>query len=97
MAGYLIVRVNVTDWEQYRKYTDVTPGVIAKYGGRFIVRGGRTQCLEGPDESARIVVVEFPSFKKAVECYNSPEYSAAKAIRMGAASAQFLAVEGAEE
>lgn len=94
MAGYMIVRVNVTDWEKYRQYMDATPGILNKYGGRFIVRGGRTTTLEGPEEHSRVVVVEFPSYEEAVKFYHSPEYSAAKRLREGAARAQFLAVEG---
>ncbi|HUV13500.1 MAG TPA: DUF1330 domain-containing protein [Acidobacteriota bacterium] len=96
VAGYMIVRVEVTDWEQYQKYMEVTPGIVAQYGGRFIVRGGRTSALEGPEESTRVVVVEFPSFDRAVEFYNSPEYTEARRLRQGAANAQFLAVEGVE-
>jgi len=96
VAGYMIVRVEVTDWEQYQKYMEVTPEIVAQYGGRFIVRGGRTAALEGPEESTRVVVVEFPSFDQAVEFYNSPEYTEARMLREGAANAQFLAVEGVE-
>jgi uncharacterized protein (DUF1330 family) len=94
VAGYMIVRVEVTDWEQYQEYMAVTPDILAQYNGRFIVRGGQTATLEGPEESARVVVVEFPSFDEAVKFYNSPEYSAARKLREGAATAQFLAVEG---
>lgn len=94
MAGYMIVRVEVTDWEQYQKYMAVTPDILAQYSGQFIVRGGQTATLEGPEESTRVVVVKFPSFDQAVKFYNSPEYSAARKLREGAATAHFLAVEG---
>jgi uncharacterized protein (DUF1330 family) len=94
MAAYMIARVNVTDWDKYNEYIKVTPGIIAKFGGRFIVRGGETVTLEGPEEKWRMVVVEFPDLEKAKEFYHSPEYTDAKKIREGAALAQFVAIDG---
>ena len=94
MAAYMIVRVNVTDWDKYNEYIKVTPGIIAKFGGRFIARGGETVTLEGPEEKWRMVVVEFPDLEKAKEFYYSPEYTDAKKIREGAALAQFVAIDG---
>ncbi len=94
MAGYLIARVTVTDPEKYRDYTAVSPGLIAKYGGRFIVRGGETVTLEGPEATERIVVVEFESLEQAKAMYRSDEYQAAIKLRAGAATAQFVAVAG---
>ncbi len=94
MAAYIIVRVHITDMEQYKEYTKLTPGVIARYGGRFVVRGGETVTLEGPEETARIVVLEFPSLDRAKAFYESEEYAAAARLRDGAATAQFVAVEG---
>ncbi len=95
MAAYIIVRMQVTDMEQYKEYAKVTPDVIAQYGGRFIVRGGETVTLEGPEEKDRVVVLEFPSLDQAKAFYGSEEYAAAAKLREGAASAQFIAVEGA--
>ncbi len=94
MAAYMIARVNVTDWDRYNEYIKVTPGIIAKFGGRFIARGGETVTLEGPEEKWRMVVVEFPDLEKAKEFYYSPEYTEAKKIREGAALAQFVAIDG---
>ena len=94
MAAYMIARINVTDMDRYNEYIKVTPGIIAKFDGRFIVRGGETVTLEGPEEKWRIVVVEFPDLEKAKEFYYSPEYTDAKKIREGAALAQFVAIEG---
>lgn len=94
MAGYLIARVNVTDPEQYRKYTQVTPELIASFGGRFIVRGNPPVTLEGPEETHRIVVIEFPSRERALEFYNSPEYAEARKLRLNASVGSFIAVEG---
>ena len=96
MAAYMIARVSVTDWDKYNEYIKVTPGIIAKFGGRFIVRGGETVTLEGPEEKWRMVVVEFPDLEKAKEFYSSPEYTAAKKIREGAALAQFVVISGVE-
>ncbi|MEJ2099238.1 MAG: DUF1330 domain-containing protein [Desulfobacterales bacterium] len=94
MAAYMIARVNVTDWDKYKQYMKVTPGIISKYGGKFIVRGGQIVTLEGPEEKWRIVIAEFPDLEKAKEFYYSPDYADAKKIREGAALAQFVAVEG---
>jgi uncharacterized protein (DUF1330 family) len=94
MAAYVIARVSVTDRDKYNQYTQVTPEIIAKYGGKFIVRGGQTVTLEGPPEKWRVVVLEFPDLEKAKEFYYSPEYAKARKIREGAALAQFVAVEG---
>ena len=96
MSAYMIARINVTDWDKYNQYIKVTPDIIAEYGGRFIVRGGDTVTLEGPEEKWRIVVIEFPDLDKAKEFYHSPEYANAKKIRAGAAEAQFVAISGVE-
>ncbi len=94
MPAYIIARVQVTDWERYRQYTKTTPAAIEKFGGRFIVRGGESITLEGPQETARLVVIEFPGLGQAKAFYHSEEYSRAKKLREGAATGQFLAVEG---
>jgi uncharacterized protein (DUF1330 family) len=95
MPAYIIARVDVTDWTRYREYTKATPEVIARYGGRFIVRGGQITTLEGEPEMRRLVVIEFPSLARAQEFWNSSEYTKVKELRAGAAVGQFLAVEGA--
>jgi uncharacterized protein (DUF1330 family) len=97
MAAYMIARIKVTDWDRYNEYIKVTPGIIAKYGGRFIVRGGKAVTLEGPEEKWRMVVIEFPDLQRAKDFYHSADYSGAKKIREGAAMAQFVAVEGLEQ
>ena len=94
MPAYVIARVNVTDPDQYEKYKALSPGAIAAYGGRFIVRGGETEVLEGEPEARRVVVVEFPSMEQARTFYDSPEYREARAARAGAAEGQFLLVDG---
>lgn len=94
MPAYIIARVQVADWERYREYTKLTPGAIERFGGRFIVRGGQTLTLEGPPETGRVVVIEFPSFEQAKAFYQSEEYGRAKKFREGAATGQFILVEG---
>ena len=90
----MLVTVEVTDPDQYRQYTDRSPAAIAKFGGRFLARGGRTVTLEGEAETRRVVVVEFPSLEQAEACYNSADYQDAKSYRDGAATARFIVVEG---
>ena len=92
--AYMLVQVDVTNPQQYGEYTKLSPGIIEKFGGRFLARGGRTATLEGSPAQGRVVVVEFPSFERAHEFYNSQEYQAAKKVRTGAATAQFVLVEG---
>lgn len=92
--AYILVQVDVSNPQQYGEYTKISPGIIEKFGGRFIARGGRTETLEGPPARGRVVIVEFPTFERAQQFYHSPEYEAAKKVRAGAAAAQFVLVEG---
>ena len=92
--AYVLVQVAVSNPQQYGEYMKLSPGIIEKFGGRFIVRGGRTETLEGTPATGRYVVVEFPSFERARQFYNSTEYQAARKVRSGAAEAQFILVEG---
>jgi uncharacterized protein (DUF1330 family) len=97
MPAYLIALVTVTDAEQYAKYTRLTPAAIAKFGGRFVVRGGLSETLEGPLRPGRVVVIEFPSFEQASQFYHSAEYQEARKLREGAAEASFILAEGWDE
>jgi uncharacterized protein (DUF1330 family) len=94
MSAYIIAFVNVTDRKRYSEYMKVTPGVIAKFGGRFIARGGRMMTLEGMEETRRVVLIEFPTFERAEAFYHSDEYGNTKKMRIGAATATFLLAEG---
>jgi len=94
MAAYMIARVKITDPERYRKYVEATPPTIAKFGGRFIARGGQTTTLEGAEEMRRVVILEFPSLERAQQWYTSEDYQTAKKLRVGAAEGDFLIVEG---
>ena len=81
MAAYWIARCRIDDPVEYKKYTDQVPGIIAKYGGKVLARGGRFQIMEGTDRYHRFVVIEFPTLEKAVACHRSPEYQQAAAYR----------------
>ncbi|MDQ3744967.1 MAG: DUF1330 domain-containing protein [Acidobacteriota bacterium] len=94
MAAYIVARVDVMDWEAYREYMRHTPRVIQKFGGRFIARGGEMVTLEGPEETLRVVLIEFPSLEQAKAFYKSPEYAQTKRLRERGGEAQFVAVEG---
>jgi len=94
MAAYIIGRVQVTDWPRYSEYMKLTPGIIAQYGGRFIARGGESMTLEGPEETDRVVILEFPTFDAAKQFFHSEEYRHARSAREGAAVAQFFAIDG---
>ncbi len=94
MVAYLLVRVNITNMEQYQEYMKLSPDIVSKYNGKFIVRGGEKITLEGPEETNRIVMVEFPSMQQARDFYESSEYQHAISVRAGAADAQFVVVDG---
>ncbi|MEQ9487397.1 MAG: DUF1330 domain-containing protein [Alphaproteobacteria bacterium] len=94
MTAYLIATVRVDDPETYKKYTAQTPALVTKYGGKFIVRGGEVEALEGPAFDRRIVVLEFPSKEVVRTFYNSPEYQEVAKIRHAAAESSFLLVDG---
>lgn len=95
MPAYIIVDAEITDPIKYEGYKLLTPAAIAKHGGRFLVRGGAHECLEGDWAPNRVVVLEFPSMDAAKRFYASPEYAEARAARAGAARFQAIVVEGA--
>ncbi len=91
--GYWIGRVDVTDPEGYARYVAANAAPFARYGARFVIRGGRFEAVEGTAR-ARNVVIEFPSYQAALDCYRSPEYAAAMALRFDAGIADILVIEG---
>jgi uncharacterized protein (DUF1330 family) len=95
MKGYWIARVTVTDPDQYKFYAEGAGSAFRQYDARILARGGKYKQLEG-EGRPRNVVVEFPTFEKAIACYNSPEYQEAKAKRAAAGIADIVIVEGAE-
>jgi len=94
MAAYVVALIKVTDEEAYGKYKELVPGSIAKYGGRYLARGGVHEVLEGDVEAGRVVVVEFESLEKAKEWFDSPEYGEAKPHRHRGSESRMVVVEG---
>ncbi len=93
LKGYWVARVDVHDPEVYKDYVAANAAAFAKYGARFLVRGGRSEAPEGTPRS-RNVVIEFKDYDTAVACYRSPEYVAAKKLREPASVADLLIIEG---
>ena len=94
MPAYVIAEVNVTNPAGYDAYRPLAGASIAQYGGKFLVRGGRTELVEGSPEPARVVVIEFADMDAAKRWYNSPEYQAALKIRLANSTGRVLLVEG---
>ena len=94
MAGYVIAIVDVTAVEGYQAYSRQVPATIAKYGGRYLVRGGTMEVREGDWPGRRTVILEFPSLARALEWYDSPEYKPLRPIRQANSRARIAFFEG---
>jgi uncharacterized protein (DUF1330 family) len=95
MPAYWVARSKINDPVEYKKYTDLVPAIIEKFGGKILARGGRFQIMEGPDKFHRFIVIEFPTFEQGVACFTSPEYDQAAAFRRrGAGEVETIMVEG---
>jgi uncharacterized protein (DUF1330 family) len=94
MPAYVIVDVTIHDFKEYEEYKKLTPGAIAAYDGKFIVRGGQTTTLEGDWNPGRIVVLEFPTVDRAKEWWSSEIYTKAKIIRQRTADTKMIIVDG---
>jgi uncharacterized protein (DUF1330 family) len=94
MPAYLISRITVTDPQKYEEYKKAAPEAIRRYGGRYLVRGGEVEVLDGSHDGRRLVVLEFPSIEDVRKFWNSPEYAEAKKLREGAATMDAWAVPG---
>ena len=95
MATYVIGEIEVTDQAAYEDYRKQVLAVVTKYGGRFIVRGGKVAALEGGWSPKRLVVLEFPSMEQAQKWYRSPEYAPLIKLRQKASKGRIIIVEGA--
>ncbi len=93
--GYWIARVDVTNPEAYKDYVAANAVAFAKFGGRFLVRGGKLEAVDG-ESRQRNVVIEFPSYEAALACWRSPEYQHAYKLRMKASIGDTVVVEGYE-
>ena len=92
--AFIIAQATVSNPEQNEGYKALAGAAVAKYGGKYVVRGGATQLLEGDWAPPRLVILEFESVEQAKRFYDSPEYQAARAQRQGAAQMNMLVVEG---
>ena len=91
--GYWIARVDVKSDEGYKPYAAANPAIFKKFGGRFIIRGGKSDAVEGTART-RNVVIEFPDYASALACYRSPEYVEAKKLRASASAGDIIILEG---
>ena len=94
MPAYIVVQVNVTEPAGYDEYKKMVPTSLAAYGGKFVVRGGACETLEGSWAPGRLVVLEFPSVAKAKQWWASDDYRDAKALRQRTAKTEMIVVEG---
>jgi uncharacterized protein (DUF1330 family) len=92
--GYVIAEITVTDPEAYKQYAASVPPIAAKFGGKYLVRGGQTVAVEGERPSGRIVVIEFDSLAAARSFEDSPDYQAITPLRQKAARSRVFLVEG---
>ncbi len=94
MPAYAILMAKVNDQETYMKYAAKTPPLAEKHGGRFLVRGGTVDTIEGEPYDDRLVILEFPSKQAIHDFYADPEYLAAAEFRKASSETRLLAVEG---
>ena len=94
MAGYIVVDVEITNPDEYQSYAKQTAATLERYGGKFLVRGGNAETLEGDWKPKRFVVIEFPSVEQAKAWYDSPEYSSIIGIRHRSANSMMILVQG---
>ena len=94
MPAYLHADIEITDTATYEEYRRQVPAMIAAHGGRYLVRGGAMQVLEGQRSASRRVILEFPDMAHLLAFYNSPEYAPMKALRQRASHGSLVAIEG---
>ncbi len=94
MAVYIVVNVQITDPARYAEYREKAPATIARYGGRYLARGGKVDVLEGDWNPQRLVILEFESMEQFKEWYDSPEYAPLKQLRREASVTEYVVVEG---
>lgn len=91
--GYWIARVDVTDPEKYKAYIAANAAPLRRFGARFLVRGGRFENPEGASRS-RNVVIEFPTYQAALDCWHSADYQEAVKLRLPVSTVDMVVVEG---
>ena len=94
MAAYVIAEIEIIDAQAFEDYRREVPSTLARYGGRFVVRGGQSETLEGTWQPKRLVVIEFPDRAAAKAWWSSSEYAGPKALRQRAARTELLVIDG---
>lgn len=94
MPAFVIANITIEDPVRYEDYKRMVPPTLVPYGGRFVVRGGHVEVLEGVWRPGRLVLLEFPSVERARAWWNSPEYAAARALRQATSTGTLLILEG---
>ena len=94
MPAYVLAEITITNPDGYKAYTADVPATIARYGGRFLVRGGKAHVLEGEWPEKRRVLIEFPTVEAARKWWDSPEYEKPKALRKANSEGRLLLLEG---
>ena len=94
MAAYVIAIIDITNADAYQEYARQVPAIIAKYGGRYLMRGGKMELREGEWPGQRTVILEFPSLARAREWYDSPEYRPVREIRQANSRGRIAFFEG---
>jgi uncharacterized protein (DUF1330 family) len=92
--GYWMVHINVHDIDTYKKYAELAPPAIFAFEGKYLARGGTHETMEGDELGPRHVVVEFPSYEAALDCYRSDAYQAALKIRKSASTGRLVITQG---
>ncbi len=94
MAAYIVIDINVTDPDTYMTYRQLVPPTVARYGGRYLARGGVAETLEGTWAPTRLVILEFPNIEQAKAWVDSPEYAPARELRHRTAQSEMVVIQG---
>lgn len=97
MPAYWVARAKVNDAVEYKRYTDLVPPIIQKFGGKVMARGGQFESLEEPQKFDRHIVIEFPTYDDAIACHESSEYQEARKFRLnGVGENELIIVDGGD-
>ena len=94
MSGYLIAQLNMTDKESFKLYAETVPEYVKKFGGKYLVRAGEFKSMQGNWDFTRNVIIQFPTYEKALEWYDSEEYKPVKPIRLANSVANGIIIRG---
>jgi uncharacterized protein (DUF1330 family) len=94
VPAFVIANVTITDPVRYEDYKRMVPATLVPFGGRFVIRGGNPEVLEGDWRPSRLVLLEFPSVERARAWWNSPDYAEARALRQATSKGTLIILEG---